>query len=148
MEQRYTKKVLELFISTKEQENRIQQNILYIDSLGIKNDKFYGKDTNRAILITSIDSYKLIKRHHIDIQYGLLGENILVDIDTQIYKLNPKDRFFIGDIEFEITQNCTICNHLSAIDKELPKLLKKDRGIFCRALKDGIIKKGDNIVLK
>jgi MOSC domain-containing protein YiiM len=47
----------------------------------------------------------------------------------------------------EVTQNCTICNHLSSIDKRLHSLLKDDRGIFVKVVEEGFIEKGDKLYL-
>jgi len=53
----------------------------------------------------------------------------------------------IGEVVLEVTQYCTICNHLSTIDKTLPRLLKDDRGIFVKVVEAGFIAKGDKIYL-
>jgi len=126
-------KVLQLFIThdntakTREKKEKIE-----LDTDGIIGDKFYAKDLNRAILITSKDSYILAQENGIDISEGILGENILVDINP--YHLLPGERFFIGNTEMEITQNCTLCKGLTSVNSKLPKLLKNDRGIFAKAI--------------
>jgi len=132
--------VLELFLSKKDVGKENRDEIL-LDENGIIEDKFYAKDANRSILITSRESYLLAKKHDINTEYGSLGENILVSINP--YHLNSGDILSIGEVELEITQNCTICNSLSKIDIKLPKVLKSDRGIFAKALKSGKIRKGD-----
>jgi len=135
-------KVLELFIALKGAPKQ-QRDMIEVDSDGIVGDKFYAKDANRAILLTSKESYLLAQKNGITFEYGLLGENILLDINP--YGLLPGDRVKIGDLMLEITQNCTICNSLSKIDKTLPKLLQCDRGIFAKALSNGTIKNNDII---
>ena len=106
-----------------------------------KIDKFYGHNTNRSILITSLDSYEIAKQNNIDINYGQLGENILIDFNLNVLKLNMQLK--IGEVILEISQQCTICNSLSKIDKKLPKLLEHDRGIFAKIITGGIIKQDD-----
>ena len=126
-------KVLELFITkADDKKTRINVTSIKVDEQGIVNDKFYGKDSMRAILITSNTSYKLTKENGIDIRTGSLGENILIDISP--YHLVHGDRLIIGNTTLEITQNCTLCQGLSSVDKKLPKLLKKDRGIFAKVI--------------
>ena len=132
--------VLELFISINSVGKENRDEIL-VDENGILEDKFYAKGADRSILITSLDSYLLAKKSNIDMDYGSLGENILVDINP--YGLNAGDIISFGDIELEITQNCTICNSLSKVDAKLPSVLKSDRGIFAKTLKSGKIRKGD-----
>jgi len=133
-------KVMELFISVKDIGKERCEEIV-VDREGIIGDKFYAKDSQRSILITSNESYLLAKDNGINAEYGSLGENILIDLNP--YHLSSGDKIIIGDVELVITQNCTICNSLSKVDKKLPSVLKSDRGIFAKTLKSGKIRKGD-----
>jgi len=137
--------VLELFISKEGDSKRISKSVVELDKEGIVEDKFYAKDSERSVLLTSIESYGLAVRNNIHMPYGSLGENILIDYNP--YTLTIGTRLQIGEVILEITQNCTICNHLSSIDKKLPKLLKDDRGIFVKVVEIGFIEKGDKIYL-
>ncbi len=128
-----TGKVLKLFITSNDaNKTRLSPEFITIDNEGVIDDKFHGKDLLRSILITSLESYELAQKEGIDIEYGLLGENILVDINP--YDLLPGQQFTIADTVFEITQNCTLCKGLSTVDAKLPKVLKNDRGIFAKAI--------------
>jgi len=137
--------VLELFISKKEQSKRISQINLQVDSQGIVGDKFYGKDRERSILLTSIESYKMSLEYGIQMSYGALGENILIDYNPYLLQIGTQLK--VGEVVLEVTQNCTICNHLSVIDKRLPTLLKNDRGIFVKVIKPGCIERDDSVNL-
>ena len=130
-------KILKLFISIKGLEKRVEKEQLSVDINGILEDKFYGKDRQRSILLSSKDSYLLTQEHNINLNYGELGENILMDFNP--YLLPVGTQLQIGEVTLEITQACTICNHLSKIDKKLPKLLKEERGIFAKVIKEGNI---------
>lgn len=138
-------KVLELFL-TKDNVDKTRQSVqsISVDEHGIVGDKFYKKNSQRAILLTSTDSYALSKESGIDIPTGTLGENILIDINP--YSLLAGDRLFIANLELEITQNCTLCKGLTTINSKLPKLLKNDRGIFAKVISDsGTIDIGDSV---
>ena len=137
--------VLELFISKKGESKRYSRTIIEVDSQGIMDDKFYAKDLERSILLTTIASYDLALKNGIEMSYGTLGENILIDYNP--YALAIGTQLQIGAVVLEVTQNCTICNHLSSIDKTLPKLLKDDRGIFVKVVEVGFIKKDDKLYL-
>jgi MOSC domain-containing protein YiiM len=136
-------RVLRLFISVDDEKKRVSKEKLKIDEMGVFGDKFYAKNTNRLILIASTTAYALAKSSGVELEYGSLGENIL--IDQNINHLSIGDRFKIGDIVLEITQNCTLCNGLSVLDPKLPEVLKNDRGIFAKAVTNGIIGKDDII---
>ena len=141
----YVGEVVALFISEKGNIERIPKLDIMLDEKGVRGDKFYNKDSNRSVLLTSRESYTLAKKHQISMEYGTLGENILIDYNP--YKLDMGSQLKIGTVIIEITQNCTICNHLSVVDKSLPKLLKDDRGIFVKVVNEGSIKRGDRVYL-
>jgi len=137
--------VLKLFISKQGSPPRLQKNTLTVDKNGIVDDKFYAKDSERSILLTSISSYQLALQYGIEMSYGALGENILIDYNP--YALEIGTQLKIGEVILEVTQNCTICNHLSIIDKRLPSLLKEDRGIFVKVISRGSIEKNNKVYL-
>jgi MOSC domain-containing protein YiiM len=137
--------ILALFISVENENKRVDKEKLELDENGVLGDKFYGKNINRLILITSLDAYKLANECGIELEYGILGENIL--INKSINHLALGDQFTIGEVVLEITQNCTLCNGLSIIDPKLPEVLKNDRGVFAKTVTNGIIKRGDSVIV-
>jgi MOSC domain-containing protein YiiM len=138
-------KVIKLFISHKNSSTKIQKDTISLDNGGIKLDKYYNKDINRSILLTSTKAYNMIKSNNINVQYGQLGENILVDFDPYTLKIGTKIQ--INQTILEVTQHCTLCNSLTKIDNCVPKLLKNDRGVFTKVIKDGVICKEDKIFI-
>ena len=138
-------KITTLFISVQGSSVRVEKESFNLDPKGIVEDKYYDKNIQRSVLITSEDSYTLANNHNIQVPFGALGENILMDYNP--YQLAAGDQLRIGDVVLEISQNCTMCDHLSNIDKDLPTLLKDDRGIFAKVIESGVIKKEDEIYL-
>ena len=139
-------RVIKLFLSRKEAPKRQSKSEIYLDEKGVQNDKFYDKKVERSVLLSSTHSYTLAFEQDISMEYGTLGENILINY-THLYSLTMGTQIQIGEVVVEVTQNCTICTHLSSIDKALPKLLKKDRGIFVKVIQEGAIKEGDSVYL-
>jgi len=135
-----------LFISRRGKESPLKKSELQLDPRGIIDDKHYDTTPERAILVTSLESYDMALRElGVEMPHGYLGENLLVDFN--LYRLPVGTHLRIGSTVLEITQNCTLCNHLSALDKRIPKLLKDDRGIFAKVISGGSIKEGDSILL-
>jgi MOSC domain-containing protein YiiM len=135
-----TKKILKLSIADEKQSKRINKPNIIVDTDGILEDKFYKKNKNRSILLISTDSYNLAYKNNINIKYGDLGENILVNFNLQELKIGQ--RLQVGDtIILEISQYCPLCNGLSKVHKLLPNILKDNRGIFAKAIKGGTIYK-------
>jgi len=137
--------VSELFISLKDSSNRVSKTSLSLDTYGIKEDKYYNTNINRSVLITSISSYHIALENCITMPFGSLGENLLIDYNP--YHLAPGTKLKIGTVTLEISQNCTMCDHLSKIDNMLPTLLQKDRGIFAKVIQEGEIKIEDDLYL-
>ena len=138
-------KVISLYISVKGSSAPLEKQALSLDEKGIIDDKHYDTDKERSVLITSLASYDILMQHEIETEHGILGENLLIDYDP--YRLSPGTKLQIGNTILQISQNCTLCKHLSKIDKRIPKLLKNDRGVFGKVVQDGPIKVGDEIFL-
>ena len=137
--------ILELFISTKGSSSRTSMSFIEVDLGGVIDDKFYGKEIERSVLISSIYSYSLAGNKNIALNLGELGENILMDYNP--YQLPVGSKLQIGTVILEITKPCTLCKSLTSIDKRLPKLLKDDRGIFSKVIQEGVINLNDKIYL-
>ena len=137
------RKVLKLYISKEGDTHRSYQKEISVDENGVIGDKFYAKDPQRSVLLTSIDSYLMAEKENIVIEQGALGENILIDYNP--YLLPAGARLSIGAVILEISRGCSLCKSLTKIDSRLPKLLKNDRGVFVKVIRDGIIRVGDVI---
>ena len=107
---------------------------------GIKDDKFAGKNISRAVMVVGTIAYEIAKENNIDLEYGSLGENILLDFDP--HDLNVGDIIQVEGLRLKLTEECSICSHLAIHDTKLPKLIAKHRGVYCEILDNGIIKKG------
>lgn len=135
-------KVLDTFSATKESSGLPRpkvENLNLIKDYGIENDKFAGKRLEQTVMIVGVESYEIAKYKGIDLEFGCLGENILLDFDPHTLKVGTN--LIIGDAIIQITQVCTVCNHLAVFDESLPLLLKGHRGLYCRIVDNGIISK-------
>jgi MOSC domain-containing protein YiiM len=137
--------VLKLFLSQTLTPKRIEKEQIELDENGVYGDKFHSKDSNRSVLISSLEGYNIAFDHQIAIEYGLLGENILIDYNIHTLEIGTQVK--IGEVVLEITQNCTLCKSLTKINNKLPKLLKDDRGVFAKVIQSGVIHKNDKITL-
>ena len=136
-------KIFSLFFSPPN--GRTATNELTFDHQGILNDKHYDTKVERSVLITSLESYDLVKSHGIDADHGSLGENLLMDYNP--YGLPTGSRLKIGNVVLEISQLCTLCKSLTKVDARVPKLLKDDRGIFAKVVEPGSITIGNFIYI-
>jgi len=133
---------IELFVS-KDKNKREKKERLFLESDGVCDDKFKGKDMQRSVLLVSLESYKIAKENGINLCIGELGENILVDFD--LYSLELGTKLQVGNVIIETSQQSSLCPSLSKISSKLPKLLKSRRGVFAKVICSGDINKGDSI---
>lgn len=106
-----------------------------IHGFGIEFDKFAGKNENKAVMVVGSLAYDTALKNGIKLEYGSLGENILFDFNPHEFKIGNIIK--IGQVILEITEKCTICNHLSIFGKKLPFLVKNCRGLYCKILEGG-----------
>lgn len=139
-------KVLETFSATKESSGLPRPKVKelnLIKDFGIENDKFAGKKLDQTVMIVGLKSYEIAKEKGINLEFGCLGENILLDFDP--HELEIGTNLIFQNAIIQITQVCTVCSHLSVFDETLPLLLKGHRGVYCKIIKSGLISK-DTIV--
>ena len=139
-------KVLETFSATKESSGLPRPKVKelnLIKDFGIENDKFAGKKLDQTVMIVGLKSYEIAKEKGINLEFGCLGENILLDFDP--HELEIGTNLIFQDAIIQITQVCTVCSHLSVFDETLPLLLKGHRGVYCKIINSGLISK-DTIV--
>ncbi len=117
------------------------------EGYGVVDDKFAGnaKKVDRSVMIVGTKPYAMAREAGIELPKTALGENILLDFDPHTLKIGTL--LEIGDAILEITSACTLCSHLTQYHKDLPKLILKHRGIYCKVVKSGIIKKEDFVTV-
>jgi len=133
-------KVIDIFSAKKGQSGLPRpkvQELNLINGYGIKNDKFAGKELDKSVMVVGKYAYEKAEENGISLEYGSLGENILLDFNPHEYNIGTI--FQIGDALIEITQACTVCNHLSIFDGDLPILIQDCRGLYCKILESGDI---------
>jgi MOSC domain-containing protein YiiM len=139
--------VLDLYIAPPKSSGvRVEQeSIELVANSGVVGDKFANKDNQKSVMIVGTKPYQMAMAEGIDLPYSALGENILLNFDP--HTLNIGDRLLIGKAILEITQNCTLCKHLSRYSSRLPKLIVAHRGVYCRVVEGGVVTKNSKVEL-
>ena len=106
-------KVLKTFSATKDSSGlpRPQVDSLnLIKDYGIENDKFAGKKLEQTVMIVGLKSYEIAKQNGINLEFGCLGENILLDFDP--HSLDVGTNLIVGDkkIPLQIFGNHNLMN--------------------------------------
>ncbi len=112
-----------------------------VAGFGALGDRHAGKDPDRAVLVAGLAAYEKAQKAGINLPYGALGENLLLDLDPHALPLGSRLR--AGEALLELAQVCTVCKSLSQFDLRLPKLLYGGRGVYARVLEGGVVRVGD-----
>jgi MOSC domain-containing protein YiiM len=75
---------------------------------------------------------------------GILRENITTD-GLNVNSLPIGQQLRIGEAHLEVSAVCTPCDQMEAIRPGLRKELWGRRGMLCRVLDGGVIRRGDSI---
>lgn len=138
-------KVLAVCISEKKGEIKhpVEKAELKIDH-GIVGDAHAG-NWHRQISLLAIESVdKMRSNVPIELKPGDFAENILTEgIILHEIKIGTKLR--IGETELELTQIGKQCHNDCAIKKQVGMCVMPLEGVFCKVLKEGTIKAGDEI---
>jgi MOSC domain-containing protein YiiM len=79
-----------------------------------------------------------------DLQPGTIRENITTD-GLNVNGLQVGQLLRIGEARLEVSGACTPCDQMEAIRPGLRKELWGRRGMLCRVLDGGMIRRGDSI---
>ena len=79
-----------------------------------------------------------------DLRPGIIRENITTD-GMNVNSLQIGQQLQIGGARLEVSAVCTPCDQMEAIRPGLRKELCGRRGMLCRVLEGGVIRRGDSI---
>lgn len=79
-----------------------------------------------------------------NLQPGIIRENITTD-GLNVNGLEIGELLRVGDAQLKVTGVCHPCNLMEAIRPGLRKELWGRRGMLCRILEGGVIRRGDSI---
>lgn len=120
-------------------------DFIELDESGVKKDAHAGRWHRQVSLLASESVEKFSITAGREIKYGEFAENITTD-GIILHETHPLDRFVIGESELEVTQIGKECHGDNcAIYREVGNCVMPKEGIFCRVLKAGKVKAGDEI---
>jgi MOSC domain-containing protein YiiM len=79
-----------------------------------------------------------------DLRPGIIRENITTS-GINVNGLSAGQRLRVGDAQLEVSMACTPCDLLEKIRPGLRRELRGRRGMLCRVIASGMIRRGDNV---
>ena len=110
-----------------------------VDDAGIEGCAHARPGGNRQVLLVDRETLEAM-----DLRPGIIRENITTD-GLNVNSLPMGQQLRIGRARLEVSAICTPCDQMDAIRPGLRKELWGRRGMLCRVLAGGIIRRGDSI---
>ncbi len=138
-------KILSVNISTKKGTIKSPVEKLVLNHLGVEGDAHAG-EWHRQVSLLGIESFERFKdMTKREVKFGDFAENITTQ-GIELINTKPGDRFIGNDVDLEVTQIGKSCHGDGcAIYREVGNCVMPKEGIFCRVIKPGKLKAGDEL---
>lgn len=139
-------------LSTNISQNKgtIKESVPYIEinAHGVIGDAHAG-NWHRQVSLLGIESIENFQdKLERKIEYGEFAENLTTQ-GIELYKTAPLDRLIFGNVELMVTQIGKKCHGSNcAIFSQVGSCIMPKEGIFCKVIKGGVLKAGDNFIHK
>lgn len=139
-------KVLSVNLSEKKGTIKHPVPEIVIDDQGVGGDAHAGEWHRQVSMLSREIIQEFEAQVGRKISPGEFAENITVD-GADLRGVSVLDRFVAGDLDLQVTQIGKECHGATcAIFREVGKCVMPKEGIFCRVLKGGTLKAGDELV--
>jgi MOSC domain-containing protein YiiM len=110
-----------------------------VENKGLR-DCVHGRPgSSRQLLLMDVETLE---------EFGIAPGRVKENITTRgirLEGLSMGQRIRVGDALLEITKECEPCHQMEAIRQGLQEALRGRRGVLCRVVKSGQIRRGDSI---
>ena len=113
--------------------------VLALDDAGFEGCAHARPASKRQVLLVDRETLEAM-----DLRPGVIRENITTD-GLNVNGLQIGQRLRVGEARLEVSSVCTPCDLMEAIRPGLRKELWGRRGMLCRILEGGVIRRGDSI---
>ena len=110
-----------------------------VENKGFKNCIHGRRGSSRQLLLMDVETLD---------EFGIVPGRVKENITTRGLKLDGLSmgqRIRAGEALLEITKECEPCHQMDAIRQGLQEALRGRRGILCRVIESGQIRRGDAI---
>ena len=117
------------------------ETIRMIEGHGIEGDRHAGRGSNNARQVLLMDRETLA-------EFGLSAGEVRENVTTSgldLSKLQMGWRLSVGEVELEVTGECTPCSRLEEISPGLQERSEGRRGILAAVKRSGSVSVGDGV---
>jgi len=115
------------------------EEVLAVENKGFKGCAHARAGSSRQVLVMDLETLE-----EFGIAPGRARENITTH-GIALASLSLGRRLRIGEVVLQVTQPCTPCHQMDEIREGLQEALRGRRGLLCRVVKPGRIRRGDRV---
>jgi MOSC domain-containing protein YiiM len=113
--------------------------VFAVEDKGFKNCVHGRPGSSRQLLLVDLETLE---------KFGIAPGRVKENITTRginLGGLSAGQRLRVGEALLEVTKECEPCHQMDAIRQGLQEALRGRRGILCRVMESGRIRRGDQI---
>jgi MOSC domain-containing protein YiiM len=110
-----------------------------VENSGLEGCVHARGDSARQVLLVDSETLELM-----ELQPGIIRENITTR-GINVNGLPAGQRLRVGNAQLEVSLPCSPCDLLEKIRPGLRRELRGRRGMFCRVIAGGLVRRGDPI---
>ena len=118
---------------------RESDEVLAVEDKGFKNCVHGRRGSSRQVLLMDIETLEMF-----GVPPGRVKENVTTR-GIRLGELPAGQRIRAGEAILEVTKSCTPCHQMDEIRPGLQEAIRGRRGILCRVVRSGQIRRGDPI---
>jgi len=133
-------KILNIFRAPKKRlpmEELVEVQV--ITNLGLEGCAHAHPASTRQVLLVDRETLEAM-----ELRPGVIRENITTD-GMDVNGLALKQELRIGEVQLQVSEICHPCDQLEKIRPGLRREMRGRRGMLCRVLQGGMIRRGDTI---
>jgi len=115
------------------------EEVRVISNVGLEGCAHGRPDSGRQVLLVDRETLEAM-----ELRPGIVRENITTD-GMDVNSLAMKQELRIGELRLQVSEICHPCDQLEKIRPGLRREMRGRRGMLCRVLEGGMIRRGDAI---
>ena len=132
--------VARLFVATARRRPMLEQaEVSAVANRGFEGCAHARTGSRRQVLLVESETLR-----DLGLSPGMVRANISTE-GIRLAEIEPGERLRIGEAVLEVTVPCEPCDHMDAIRSGLKDQLQGRRGILCRVIEGGLIRRGDTL---
>lgn len=145
-EPKQTLKITSVNLSATKGSGKKPVSEILVDGRGVRGDAHRGPGMRQVSMLSVETIEHFAQQTGRPVAPGGFAENLTVQ-GLDLGQVNVMDRFTAGELELEVTQRGKRCHgEACAIFKETGRCAMPQEGIFCRVIRGGKLKAGDELV--